>query len=194
MKFSGKFGWALAATVCLALGGCAAPPLRPEPVSAIRQAVDRFELEGRLAASSGDRVASVGLLWRHGPVGDEMSFIGPLGQTLGQLSVTPVAAVLTGADGKRRRAASPEELLEQALGLRLPIGQVALWVQAVVGPSARLRRLDELGRPASVADEGWIIDYLEYASDAGNSHPRKLEAAWGDARIKLIVDRWSPGS
>lgn len=173
------------------VGGCATPSL-PATQAVQRVAVERFELMGRLAASHGEQAVSVTLNWRHFPGGDDLSFVGPLGQILGQLRVSPEGAVLVGADGRALRAASGEDLLEKTLGLRLPLGQVAHWVQGVVSPPARIRRLDSQGRPASVADQGWIVDYLDYGGLDPLARPRRLEAAWGEARIKLVIDQWNP--
>jgi outer membrane lipoprotein LolB len=49
-----------------------------------------------------------------------------------------------------------------------------------------------LGRPLQLVDQGWTIDYLEYAGEAPDSPPRKIDVQRGDTRLRLIVDSWNP--
>jgi outer membrane lipoprotein LolB len=155
-----------------------------------RRLAAHFELVGRVAVSDGVRAASLGMEWRHG-VADEWLFIGPLGQAVARIEADDGGAVLYTGAPEPLRADSAQGLLARVLGVDPPLDGVAAWVQGVPRPGARVRQLDELGRPASVADAGWIIDYLEYAGPEPDARPRRLEASWGDARLKLVIDQWS---
>jgi hypothetical protein len=44
----------------------------------------------------------------------------------------------------------------------------------------------------TLVDQGWTIDYLEYAGEAPDSPPRKIDVQRGDTRLRLIVDSWNP--
>src|SRR5574337_734668 len=175
-------GWGMGMVALGALAACAPlPPAAQAPVE--RRLASRFELVGRLAVSDGERAASVGLEWRHGAT-DEWLFVSPLGQVVARIEADARGAALYTGAPEPVRAASAQELLGQVLGIAPPIDGVEAWVQAVPRPGARVRRLDEVGRPASVADAGWIIDYQEYLGPEPDARPRRLEASWGDARLK----------
>ncbi|WP_018989176.1 outer membrane lipoprotein LolB [Aromatoleum toluclasticum] len=180
-----------AALVALLLAACASPATRgltavPRPVATA------FELEGRLAASDGERAANGSLTWSHTPVADEWTVYSPLGQIVGQLVRTPRGAMLLTADGRTEQADDADAILPRLLGVPAPIDGLQHWVQASTRPGARVLSLDEAGRPARIADAGWIIDYPEYAGPAADAAPRRIDAAWGDARIRLVIDQWTP--
>jgi outer membrane lipoprotein LolB len=183
-----RAGWAGTALLGL-LAACAPlPPAAPAAVER-RMAAD-FELVGRVAVSDGARAASLGLEWRHG-AGDEWLFLSPLGQVVARIAADEQGAVLYTGAPEPIWAASAQELMGRVLGVSPPLEGVEAWVQGVPRPGARVRRLDELGRPASIADAGWIIDYLEYVGPEPDARPRRLEASWGEARLKLVIDQWS---
>ena len=66
------------------------------------------------------------------------------------------------------------------------------WVTARPAATAQVRSLDPLGRPLQLVDQGWTIDYLEYAGESPDSPPRKIDVQRGDTRLRLIVDSWNP--
>lgn len=183
----------LSAVVLAWLPGCATQ--LPTPIAApaaIRPTITAFELQGRLAATDGTRAASGSLLWLHSPAMDEWTLLNPLGQIAAQLVSSPAGAQLLTADGHVQRAASAKKMLPELLGVTAPMDGLPHWVQAATGPSARVLSLDALGRPARIADNGWIIDYPEYSGPDPGAPPRRIDAHFGDARIRLIIDQWTP--
>ncbi len=187
----GGAGCALAASAALWLAACA--PLAPAPANlATRQAVTAFELEGRISASDGERAASGRIEWQHGPAADTWTLFSPLGQIAARLERDTGGAKLMTADGQRTAAASVDELLPRVLGVDVPVARLSRWVQAAPEADAEVRALDALGRPAVVIDRGWRIDYASYADTSSDAPPARIDISRGDARIRLIVDQWTP--
>ncbi|NMG73602.1 lipoprotein insertase outer membrane protein LolB [Aromatoleum diolicum] len=185
-------GALLATLAATALSGCAVRPITPELTAVARPNAKAFELEGRLSASDGERGASGALTWTHGPASDEWTVYSPLGQIVAQLVRTPKGATLLTADGRTQHAEDANTILPQLLGVSAPLDGLKHWVQASPRAGARVLSLDDAGRPARVSDAGWIIDYPEYAGDTADAPPRRIDAAWGEARIRLIIDQWTP--
>jgi outer membrane lipoprotein LolB len=183
-------GWLLLALLGATAGCALVPPAAPAPAAVERRLAERFELVGRLSVSDGARAASLGLEWRHG-ASDDWLFLSPLGQVVARIEANGQGATLYTGAPDPVWAASAQELMNRVLGVAPPLDGVEAWVQGVARPGARVRRLDEVGRPASVADAGWIIDYLEYLGPEPDARPRRLEASWSDARLKLVIDQWS---
>lgn len=184
----------LAAAAALAttlLAGCASQAAR-NLAAVSRPTAAAFELEGRLSASDGERAANGALTWSHTPATDEWTVYSPLGQIVGQLVRTPRGAMLLTADGRTEHAEDADTILPRLLGVPAPIDGLQHWVQAAPRPGARVLSLDEAGRPARISDAGWIIDYMEYAGPAADAPPRRIDAAWGEARIRLVIDQWTP--
>lgn len=175
----------------LLLAGCATHPAPPMALAARTHAA-AFELEGRVAATDGKTAASGGLIWSHGPAADEWTLLNPLGQIVAQLVSTPRGATLLTADGQARRADTAADMLPELLGVPAPLDGLAHWVQATPRGGARVLQVDAAGRPSRISDAGWIIDYAEYDGEAAAAAPRRIDAAWGEARIRLIIDKWTP--
>jgi outer membrane lipoprotein LolB len=184
---------AAAALLATTLAGCAVQPVAPEPAMAVaREPRSAFELEGRVLASDGAQAASGRIHWLHAPHGDEWTMYGPLGQIVARLVSNATGAELVTADGRSARAPDAQSMLPELLGVPAPLDGLAYWVQAAPRSGARVLRIDDHGRPARISDAGWIIDYAEYASAAPDAPPRRIEASWGEARIRLIIDTWLP--
>lgn len=174
------------------LYGCALQPPAVEVPHVVRAVAPAFELEGRLAASDGQRAGNGGLLWTHSPAMDEWTVTSPLGQIVAQLVSTPRGARLLTADGEVQEADDARTMLPRLLGVSAPLDGLAYWVQASPRPGARVLNVDDVGRPTRVTDEGWIIEYPEYRDASPDAPPRRIDASWGDTRIRLIIDQWTP--
>lgn len=183
---------AIAVLTAAALSGCAIQPAPPAATVAARAITSSFELEGRISATDGERAANGGLQWFHSPAVDEWTVLSPLGQIVGQLVTSAEGARLRTADGRVEHSDDAAAMLHRLLGVPAPLGGLAYWVQATARSGARVLDLDERGRPARITDAGWTIDYVEYAGAAVDALPRRIDAHWGDARIRLIIDQWTP--
>lgn len=185
----------IAALACIALtvSGCALQPLPREQAPLVeRTRVKAFDLEGRIAASDGERAASGRLRWEHRPQGDDWVVLSPLGQVVAQVIGTTEGAMLRTADGQRVLAPDTATLLPYVLGVNAPANHLADWIQALPAPGARVLETDAVGRPVRVSDSGWVIEYPEYVDDSEQAAPRRLLAQWGQARLRIMVDKWTP--
>lgn len=186
--------WGLLTASCLT--ACAVPPTRVGDDMAFqaRSGLGPFDLTARFslqlhpASGEAERQFSGRLQWQHGPLGDRMLFLDPLGQGVAELQ-RPVQGpvVLQLANGSRREASEPDELLAEVLGTPLPLGDLAAWVQARPGAGA-LVEPDEQGRPWRVRESGWLLAY-RYADDA--RLPSRLDASLdGILKLRLSMESW----
>lgn len=180
----------LAAAFLVLTAGCAmletaAPASRPA-----REAIEAFRIEGRIAVRRANESFSAGIEWRHDVHSDEIVVSGPLGQGLARLTSGGGTALLETADKKRYVAADLDGLSEQVFGTRLPVSGLGRWV---LGRSASggTARLDDAGRLAGLAEQGWTIEYLRYENEAPDALPELLQARREDVEVRLKIDRWS---
>ena len=76
------------------------------------------------------------------------------------------------------------------LGYGLPVSGLVWWVQARPAPDRAFEAThDASGRIAQLKQDGWVIDYLQYADDAP-ARPRKLSVARDGLEIRLVADTW----
>jgi outer membrane lipoprotein LolB len=180
----------LATAILVLLSACATivPPTATDV--ATRDTVAEFMLEGRISATDGESAASGRLEWAHTAGTDTWLLFSPLGQIVAQLVATDAGASLRTADGQTVFGSSAEAMLPELLAVPAPVDGLVHWVQAVPRPGARVLSIDGIGRPTRISDTGWIIDYPEYATDSPAAMPRRIDARWGEARIRLVIDSW----
>jgi len=172
---------ALAVAAALLAAGCAELTERQpgQPVE--------FELTARFAARYGSEAASGQLAWRHEAGHDEVLISSPLGQGLARVTRGPQGATLVLSDDRRFTAPDAETLTEEVLGFRLPLKGLADWVRA--RPEAGAPAQTELGaqgRPASIEQSGWRIEYQEY--EAGR--PSRLRLRYPGLELRIAISEW----
>lgn len=187
----------VASLLPLLLAACVSSPVVPPvavrvPEPSPLAALSRFEIDGRLQVRDGDKSAAVGVEWMHAEESDEWLFSGPLGQGLARIQSASDGARMTLADGRRVEAASAAELAERLFDVQAPFAQLPRWVTGRLPAGAEVRELDSAGRPLRVVDQGWTIEYLEYAGDSRTDLPRKIDIHRGETRLRLIIDTWNP--
>lgn len=215
---------ALARAVCLlalvALAGCASRPARgPDAVAlsgpALAAAVARVEareallagsgpvaFSGRVALSNGRDGGNGRLEWWQDGERYHAVLRAPVTRQGWSLSADAGGARIDGLEGGPREGPDADWLLLEATGMEVPVGALAAWAagtradQAAHG-QARMEFTAD-GRLARLRQGGWTIDYVswqpaESAADAGQL-PRRIDAARGEARVRLVVDDWSLGA
>ncbi|MGZ0843299.1 lipoprotein insertase outer membrane protein LolB, partial [Klebsiella pneumoniae subsp. pneumoniae] len=76
----------------------------------------------------------------------------------------------------RYQAESPEALLEEQLGWRLPVSHLLWWVRGLPAPDSKSRlTLDADSRLARLEQDGWQIEYTRYAEQNGYWLPERLK-------------------
>ena len=74
--------------------------------------------------------------------------------------------------------------------MALPVSGLTWWVQARPAPGSAFEAThDADGRIAQLKQDGWVIDYLQYADDAPR-RPRKLVVTREGLEIRLVADDW----
>ncbi|MFA0922088.1 lipoprotein insertase outer membrane protein LolB [Xanthomonas fragariae] len=108
---------------------------------------------------------------------------------------TSGAGRLEGLEGGPRSGPDAEQILLEATGWTIPVNQMPDWVRALRIADAGAERvdLDAAGRPRTVQQDGWTIDFLAWspANDGQPELPQRLEARNGDAKVRLLVDQWT---
>lgn len=194
MILSRRFIWSLLTAGAVSACAVSEPRLGEGVVQQAQVGLDRFDLTARFnlqlePRQEGEVRQYAGRLqWQHGATGDRLLFLDPMGQGVAELLRPDNGqAVLLLADGTRREADDPEQLLGDVLGTSLPLKEMTGWVQARPGQGA-LVELDALGRPRMVRESGWFLSY-RYGEEA--RLPSHIDASLsGVLKFRLFVENW----
>src|SRR5258708_10379492 len=118
------------------------------------------------------------------------------GRGVGRIVREAGAVPLTPAEPKEYRAADAEALTEQVLGFRLPLAGLADWVRARPAPSrtgdapAKIQKSSD-GRMQNLEQQGWKIEYQEYAEGGAEALPSRLRLTYPGIELRLVISRWN---
>ena len=199
------------AMLALILAGCVSQPTRaPQgPVDAAnaraqderRAALADWSLSGRIAVSNGKQGGSGRIDWQQSGDRYTVSLGAPVTRQSWRLSGDAGGGRLEGIEGGPREAADVEAMLRETTGWNIPVRAMADWVRGVGADAARFGEArvvyGEGDRPVRLTQAGWTIDYTQWQPDAAASGPvlpARLTATRGEAKVRLIVDQWTPGA
>lgn len=184
----------------LGISGCAtvpAPSQQPTTSSVNQQHlatlanIKTFSLKGRLGVVTNPRGFSGGIDWQHQINKDNIDVFSPVGGKVANIVKTPDGVTLTEQGGRSVKAKDAETLTEATLGWRLPLEGLSDW--ALGKPTAS--RIDaatwnEQGHLTTLKQDGWDIEYENYAENAGYFLPGKIILKSEKVNLKLLVDKW----
>lgn len=155
-----------------------------------------FRIEGRVSVKANEESFSGGLIWRRDATGEELLLRTPLGQGVAELYSVAGGVELKNSEGRIFVAEDADTLVQQTLGLELPLRGLAWWVVGLPRPDAIYHATADVdGRLGELVQDGWQIFFSKYTArrdhDNGQIFPGKLIARRGDAlEVRIVIDEW----
>lgn len=186
----------------LLIAACAAPPRREADSAALaaqarREAAlaqqDHWRLVGRIAVSDGRDGGSGRIEWRQAGANYVIDLRAPVSRQTWRLVGSPRGARLEGLEGGPRSDSDAQALLRREVGWSLPLQDLVAWARGARGRGPARIEFDAQGRPARLEQRGWTVEYRAWG-EGEPALPRKVFAAEGPRRVRLIVERWDVGS
>jgi outer membrane lipoprotein LolB len=188
--------WAVLLLLCM-LSACATVAPRTAALPADLNDLERWQAEGRLGVSGPETGGSGSFEWLQRGDRAEIQIRGPVGVGSVRLELrgegTRPDLRLQTSDGRTLEAQAAWDELEARLGAAVPAGQLRYWMLGLAAPGAHEWTEAPEGGVATLEQSGWRIDYQRFSTDPGARVPVKLKAASGDARVRIVVDRWRLG-
>mgnify|MGYP001030714314 CR=1 FL=1 len=191
------------AALLLLLSACATRPARvpttADPALAVareeaRARLSGWRIEGRVAVSGHGQGGSGRLEWTQQGGRYDIVLRAPVTRQGWRLSGDAAGARLEGIGGGPREDAQVERMLFEATGWDIPVRALVDWVRGIAASGAGRAEVvyGEGGLPASIGQLGWRIEYRDWHPEDGPlpALPRRIEAVRGDAKVRLVVDRW----
>lgn len=199
-RSSGGFSIACVALMAL-LAGCGVAPKRSDvTVESMERSESeasvagraRWSIEGRIAVSDGADGGSGRLRWLQDGDRFRIEIQAPVSRRTWRLSGASGWAQLEGVEGGPRSGPDAESLLRAEVGWVVPVTDLVDWIRGAPRDDVAELTRDETGRPLRFEQSGWTIDYRDWF-EGEPAMPRKLFAASGKHRVRLVVERWSEG-
>src|SRR5690606_20516933 len=103
------------------------------------EALDGWQINGKVGIRAPGDSGSGTLFWLQRRDYFDIRLSGPLGRGASRLTGHRGEVVLEVANQGRYQAASPEALLEEQMGWRLPVSHLIWWVRGLPAPDSRSR-------------------------------------------------------
>lgn len=156
-------------------------------------ALDGWQIAGKVGIRAPRDSGSGTLFWLQRRDYYDIRLSGPLGRGAARLTGHPGAITLEVANQGRYEAESPEALLEEQLGWRLPVSHLQWWVRGLPAPDRRSRlTLDGKSHLASLEQDGWQVQYLSYVEQNGFTLPERIKLKGADLDVTLVIKDWQP--
>lgn len=151
-------------------------------------------LEGRIAISNARDAGSGRIEWRQAGQQFDITLTAPITRQGWRLTGEPGRVVLDGLPGVQRQGSDAETLLREATGWEIPVRSLPYWVRGLrTDPRTAVVQFGPGGQLARLSEAGWTIDYT-WPTDAAAQLPSRIEARRADARVRLVIDRWTDGA
>ncbi|UVJ44791.1 lipoprotein insertase outer membrane protein LolB [Pseudomonas sp. LS1212] len=155
--------------------------------------LDGWQINGKVGIRAPKDSGSGTLFWLQRQEYYDIRLSGPLGRGAARLTGRPGQVVLEVANQGRYEAHSPENLLEEQMGWKLPVSHLVWWVRGLPAPDSKSRlTLDSDSRLANLEQDGWSVEYLSYTQHKGYWLPERLKLHGRDLDVTLVVKDWQP--
>lgn len=155
--------------------------------------LDAWQINGKVGIRAPKDSGSGTLFWLQRQDYYDIRLSGPLGRGAARLTGRPGEIQLEVANQGRYQAASPEQLLQDQLGLNLPVSHLLWWIRGLPSPDSKSRlNLDAQSHLAQLSQDGWYVEYLSYAEQNGFWLPERIKLSGFDLQVTLVIKDWQP--
>jgi outer membrane lipoprotein LolB len=180
----------------LLLSACAVTPRAlnvtpwPQRLSAL-QTLPHFELDGRVAVHAADQGFSAGVRWAQQAADSRINLSAPLGFGGAQVELDGDGVSVLTSRGEHLQGEAARAQLRALLGFEPPLASLRYWVLGASNPRGAAEvSLDAQQRLQQLQQDGWQIDYGDYALTQGQWLPGRLNLTRDAVRLQLIVESW----
>lgn len=156
------------------------------------QQLDQWSFRGRTLIQQGKEGWNAGVSWQQQDDTFKIRLTGPFAQGAVELTGDDQQVTMRTSDGEQYSAETPEQLLEEVLGWRLPVSALRDWVRGLPYQAEQvdLQEMDDDGRLLALHQAGWQVEFLRYVPFAGQQIPDKVFIKRDDLSVRLVVSSW----
>lgn len=154
--------------------------------------INDWHLNGRIAIINGVESWHLSMQWQRHDDKYILDLSGPFGAGHSQLTGTNEGVVLVDSDENYFYADSPDHLLEEVTGVRMPVTSLLYWMRGLPNWNIKKQnqKIDEFGRLRQLQQDGWRIRFKRYVDVGKHELPQKVFIDGHNLKVKVFVDEW----
>ena len=154
--------------------------------------INDWFLNGRVAIINGVESWHLSMEWQRHDDRYILDLAGPLGAGHAQLTGTNEGVVLVDSDKNYFYADSPDRLLQEVTGVRMPVKSLLYWMRGIADGNVKTDKkvLDDYGRLAELQQDGWHVRFKRYIYVGKHELPQKIFIDGVDLKVKIFIDEW----
>lgn len=157
----------------------------------VLKGINNWDLVGRLSILNDHESYYLDLDWQQQDDVYRMDLSGPMGIGATRLSGNKSSVTMSSSSEQQVSASSPDSLLYEKTGYRVPIEGLFYWVRGIPDPSTRsVPSFDEQGRLNELEQESWKIRFKGYTKVGMLDLPEKIFIDGYHVKVRLVVDQW----
>jgi outer membrane lipoprotein LolB len=187
--------------VALLASGCATmtPPVQTGDWAERRaelQALEDWNLDGRIAVAAGADGFSGGLNWEQRGERAEITLRGPMGGAAILIRLEGIQYVVTDERGKVYGGEDARRFIAEHFGpgSPLPIAEMRYWLVGAPAPdSPYTEAIGEGGSLSGLEQLGWTVGYERYRTVGSLALPERIEMTTESLRLRFAISDWRLG-
>ena len=178
--------------VCLLafLTGCATQKDASGPDSQQLTLVTSWTAQGKLAYDVNGQRGNFSFRWIQSNHAYEIVLFGPLGISVATIIGNEVSARITTSEGQMLSAARPEQLLQETLGLDMPVSAMTRWLRGMPRNPVTSGEVEGSTKTAieGFNELGWQVEVQRRDK---SMNPSRVRISRSGANFLVIVKGWS---
>ena len=187
---------------CLFFSACSINPLQPKANQDLQNPnwlkhkadikdINQWQISGRFVAQSESEYWNGNIQWSQNSDQYNIFVSGPLSSGSFSLEGDSTQSTLKLAEDKIYESINPELLLEDHIGLRLPIKNLRYWVVGSPSPLDDSQIiLNKDGLLGELSQMGWDITFKTYTKINNILLPRKIFLENTEYDVRLVIQNW----
>lgn len=155
--------------------------------------IERWQINGKIAVQTPRDSGSATVNWVRAGRNYRVSLLGPFGSHAMKLSgVSGHTAILETSEGKRFESNSPEQLLAERWGYRLPVSYLSFWIRGLPAPERPFNgKFDRENRLISLVQDGYQVQFSNYIRKGFTVDlPRNLVISSSAIKSRIVIYQW----
>ena len=154
--------------------------------------IQDWYLTGRVAIINGHESWHLTMEWQRHDDKYILDLSGPFGAGHAQLTGTADGVILVDADKNYFYADSPDHLLQEVTGVKMPVKSLLYWMRGIPNWNIKEQeeRLDQFGRLQQLQQDGWRVRFKRYVESGKHELPQKVFIDGHNLKVKIFVDEW----